>query len=436
MPRTRSYGLKIGLQSGGLPYRYELVPYAWVAEGGRSFWRLPASAVGGVDLRTLAAMSAAGGAPQGHAFATCLQGVGGTALATSYHMSETPATAGMRSAWQAVTGYNPAGATLTDLLWDQLTAGSDPSGAAGPKPLVPGVDNVLRLYVGGHSLVKAESFRWGHHPHTNRLRDLLRRQFDEQWEAADEAGRSHARRCLDYTCIKYRVSDWREFVPQRLHGHVPGRLPHATTITESFNKADSDVLGPDLTWTELAGDIDVVSNRAQSVTVNSAVFARADSDLSSDDHYAQAVMGASADSDAYGGVFCRAPGTATQTWYTNDSAWGENLSRLVKKVAGADTTLGSVPRTFTAGTTYTLKVQADGSTVAIYVNDVEDVSVTDTAITGNLRGGLNGYKGGSGHLTWDSFEAADLAAVFDPANGFPWQPTNRQRPLRVGAVGY
>jgi hypothetical protein len=42
-------------------------------------------------------------------------------------------------------------------------------------------------------------------------------------------------------------------------------------LTESFNKADADTLGPDQTWVEDTGDIDVVSNKARLVT---AGFAR------------------------------------------------------------------------------------------------------------------------------------------------------------------
>ena len=408
MARPRTYasrGTSVGVLA---PYRYELTPWVWDATAGpRPFWRMPASAVGGVDLRSLPHQGAAGPTAQGRAFAALRNSAGGVTLGHYFHMSEATATTTMRDAWQSGTGYRPAGATMTDLLADQLTTGSDPSGASGPKPLVPGVDNVLRIHVGGHSQVWSQPFRYGHHPHTNRLRDLLRLDFEGLWEAT--GGAAVCRKALGYQLRKYRLADddWRELVPARLRDHVPGPLRPETTITESFNKADSDTLGPDLSWTEIAGDADVVSNQYRTTTTANPVYARANSDLSSDDHYAQAVAGANDDASHYGGVIFRKDSTATLTFYFTSMAWGEDRSRLYKKVADADTELGFVSRTFSSGTTYTTKGQADGSTIKALIGGVEDVSVTDTAITGNLRCGLGSYVG-SGYVTFDSFEAADL----------------------------
>src|SRR3990167_831503 len=64
-----------------------------------------------------------------------------------------------------------------------------------------------------------------------------------------------------------------------------------STIVESFNTADSDTLGPNLSWTELSGDADVVSTQLSILTrTSSAAGARADSDLATDDHYCEAVL--------------------------------------------------------------------------------------------------------------------------------------------------
>ena len=43
------------------------------------------------------------------------------------------------------------------------------------------------------------------------------------------------------------------------------------TITESFNKADSTTLGPDLTWTEIQGNLQVLSNRVRCVSTGRRV---------------------------------------------------------------------------------------------------------------------------------------------------------------------
>lgn len=407
MARTRSYGLRVGLQSGVMPFRYELVPWTWATQGLGSFWRLPLSAVGGIDLRPLPAQSLAGGAPQGFAFAACRQSPGGTAIASSFHMSETPATAGMQSAWQSAMGYSPQGATLTDLLADQLTTGSDPSGQSGPKPLVPGTDGVLRILVGGHSEVWRQDFRWGIHPHTNRLRDLLRRQFEEQWEATN--GDDHCRRCLDYTCKKYRVDDWREFIPQRLHAHVPGRLPHATTITDNFTRANGDTIGNLLTWTEVANDWDTENNSIFKAngSGDEAGLARADSDLSSDDHYAQGVTTQVVNSMGIGPA-ARLPSTATSTCYTIVTQFAGNLY-LKKVVAGTATYMVTKVRTSVAGDV--MRIKADGSTITGYVDAVEELTTTDSAISGNVRCGVHSYDASGLGGVFDDFEAADLAAA-------------------------
>ena len=38
-----------------------------------------------------------------------------------------------------------------------------------------------------------------------------------------------------------------------------------TTLTESFNQADSTTVGPDQTWTEVVGDLETVSNECENV---------------------------------------------------------------------------------------------------------------------------------------------------------------------------
>src|SRR5207253_2934705 len=65
-----------------------------------------------------------------------------------------------------------------------------------------------------------------------------------------------------------------------------------TTITDDFNRADGTTIGNQLTWTEVAGTWDTVSNQVQMTgpASDSATYsARAESDLSSADHYAQLV---------------------------------------------------------------------------------------------------------------------------------------------------
>jgi hypothetical protein len=308
------------------------------------------------------------------------------------------------------------------LSWDALTTRSAPDGLGRPRPLVPTTAGRLELHLGPLGRVRADRFAWGLHPHTGRLRDQLRGQFALRWESGEY---DHARRCLDFEREKYALADglWRELVPPRLRPYVEGPLPHQTTITESFNKADSTTLGPDLSWTEISGGWEVVSNRCRKSTGSDAQShcARADSDLSSADHYAQ-IASYYPGNTSYHGPACRLPGTSTETFYSFVTASEDGTGYLVKMVAAAQTNIatGSVG-TRTDGTL--VKVEANGSTITGYFGGSSAASTTDTAITGNVRAGLNQYHVTGTTGTFDSFEAADLG-------GAAGQPTMR----RTGGV--
>jgi hypothetical protein len=413
MAKPSGFSRQFGLRFDRGPYHYALTPWVWDAN---LFWRLPTPAVGGVDLRSFPAQSTAGGAPQGFAFTACLSSPGGTAIATVPHMSEAVTTTAMRDAWENATGYRPDGAMLVDLLFDQLTTGSDPSGQSGPKPLVPTTSNELILRVGGHSVVKREQFRWGHHPHTNRLRDLLRLDFEREWERTN--GSDHCRRCLDFTCKKYGVNEWHEFVPARLHAHVPGRLPHATTITESFpnDTADLDTATEDLDWTETNGTWDVTGGQCRNNSGSGVVAdARAESDLSSDDHYAQVIISQSPSGASRGcGPATRFAAAARTYYFILMEAEATDTIEIWKSAAAVLTSLAG-PTGFTESLPDTFRLEVDGSDLDALANGASIVTVTDTAITGNTRTGLHGQSGGATKCLYDTFEAADLAAAFDAA---------------------
>jgi hypothetical protein len=190
------------------------------------------------------------------------------------------------------------------------------------------------------------------------------------------------------------------------------------TITESFNKANADTLGPDLSWTEDASDFDVVSNKAQDA--GSAVthaWARADSDLDSDDHYVEAVLNTSAN-DSFHGLMCRKDSTTANTYYLFQLDAGSNLIRVFKRVSGSFTSLANLAATINTSTNYTVRMEVSGSDIECFVDGGSIGTTSDATITGNTRCGLVGfYVTGGTVCTWDDFEAADLGgAVSTDAN--------------------
>jgi hypothetical protein len=185
---------------------------------------------------------------------------------------------------------------------------------------------------------------------------------------------------------------------------------------------------PDLTWTELVGNIDVVSNQARSTTIGSQTLARADTDLSWTNHYAQAIIGASEESAvAAPGLIVRKDSTTTQTFYLANPDFNGNSAAIFKAVAGAFTSLGSGAVTLTAGTTYLARLETNGSTQHFLVDGTQIVSLTDTAVTTGLRTGLRGAKLVVGYTSWDSFQAGDIGVAL------PFQPPTVRRVLMRSA---
>lgn len=379
--------------------KYYLGPWVWKSSPVPAF-NPPDGAIAGLDLASIPQQSIAGSNRGLGLFWTA-----SASLSSEYSLigdgdcRELPATSQMQAAFRSLAGYRPQGAKLVDLIRDCLMGGSDPEGNAGPLPLVPTAEGFIELWMPGHSRVHAERFVWGEGSHTSKLKQLIRRDFRNHWERDQD----HARRVMDAWCEKYKA-DWQEFVPQDLLPHVLGRLPHQTTINENFNQADSTTLGPQLSWTEVRGDWMTESSKAGKSTGSTTDIARADSDLSSADHYAQVVL-AGGSSGTYHGPACRIDGSGAVTAYFTVCDGTMYLSKIV---AGSQTNMTTTSQTFTNTDTY--KVQANGTTIKSFVNGGEILSTTDSAISSNLRCGLTQFDPAStGDL--DNFQAADLAAA-------------------------
>ena len=208
-------------------------------------------------------------------------------------------------------------------------------------------------------------------------------------------------------------------------------LSGGSTITESFNKADSDTLGPDLTWTEITGDMDVVGNQ---LSVSSIVLslARAETDLATVNQYAQFVSTTFTLGNASSIVLivlCRMASASAVDFYQYRVILSATINEheLHKMVSSTQTQLGSADTTDYA-TNEVLYIEANGSAITGKRNGVVSVGpVTDTAIdgvtVGGKRAGIRAYRGAAantGVIKVDSFEAGDLAA------GNPWYARAQQ----------
>lgn len=384
----------------------------WTFGGTRpvAAWRGPAGCVASFDLRPLPQQAQVDGI--GFGVFLCAATLAGREheLLGAGHWDEVKATDRIRKLL-AVNGYQPEGETLRQMLFDIFTAGADPSGLDRPLPLMP--NGKLQLELGCPGLRHTERFAFGVHAHTDQVRAVLQRDL----AAVAEFDVALSRKALDYECIKYglRGGDaWKELLPPLLRNEHPGPSPHATAIADNFNRANSANLGSSSegwSWTEF-GQLDLVTNAVQAAATSVIGDARADSSLSGADHYAQIDIIASSVSGADGAwsPLVRFSASA-RTYYSGEVYEGSGVddAYLLKTVAGTRTVLAG-PTTVTNSVPQSWRLTINGSSLVLSQAGVDRLSVTDTAITGNLRTGIFAFAAGTNAaaIRIDNFVAADL----------------------------
>ena len=183
-------------------------------------------------------------------------------------------------------------------------------------------------------------------------------------------------------------------------------------FTESFNKADSTTLGPDLTWAEANGNLQVLSNQADIVTTASNNFAVSTTEASTDNNYGQAVItGTDTTSTTRWSVTCRGATDNTTTYM------GSQGDLTTVDNTGLYSWLVGITLTLIASSTHTkaandvIKVSANGSSIAFAFNGTNNITQTDTTWTTGKRCGIVTRAAATGRSTLDSFEGGDLSTL-------------------------
>lgn len=397
-------------------------------------WRSPGgTAVGLLDLRTLAQQATAAGtggpgifvyaSPQVIANSIDLGAVLARVLASNERSS-------LRTRL-GLTDPIPAGVSVLDFLWNLFTLWSDPTGQTAPKPLIPGIERKLELHLGGFSPIRVEKFDIDTHPHAPKVIATLQQDYRAQRRLDQTLGRDTYRRLLDVWRLKYKTDPAR-FVPSDLPAETP--LPHATTLTDAFTRADSTNLNAADTsktldgaagtwsWTETTGDLQIVSNAIRATaTTNQNNKARAEQDLSSADQQVSIlttfVNGVGVNKYAHPAARFHVSDETHYTFFRlqfADVPSAANRTGLVKTVVGVSTDLDAQPQLDVPGTSETVLVKIDGSTLSGTIDGVvRGGPLTDTAIAGNLRTGmvLNPAGASVAGVIMDDFSAADLVAT-------------------------
>jgi len=207
---------------------------------------------------------------------------------------------------------------------------------------------------------------------------------------------------------------WHRLFPKQMRGNVKRPMKPETTYTDNFDRADQ-ILGNTEPWSQvnLTDEYNVHNNEVAlpRIDLGKSALARYEKDLSGDDHETKLRFVDANFANLWFGPAARFDGAA-ETCYMGMAR--ENDYRAIRKTeSGSKTVLwsdsvGVIPP-------YDQTLTVDGSTITYSIDGSDVKSLSDTSITGTLRGGVNSYASYSGDGTnemWaDNFEAADLSAA-------------------------
>ena len=171
------------------------------------------------------------------------------------------------------------------------------------------------------------------------------------------------------------------------------------SFTDDFNRANSTDLGAG--WVQVSGFWSIVSSQLSPGSDGGTIILRAAGPMDSNDHSAQVTIAAT--TAASHGVWCRGNSGISNgyLWRNDGSEW-----TLFSVVSSTFTAIGSYAAAAAPGDV--AKIQAVGSTIKGYVNGVERVSVTDTAVASGTSVGLRSTSASA--IRFDDFAAADVTA--------------------------
>jgi len=309
----------------------------------------------------------------------------------------------IRSTWKSLTGYQPKGNTISDLIFNHLTEGADPKGLDQPKPLMPKTGHRLNVYL-GNQVIKTKRFNFRRSLETNKIQIVLQNDYREIYNN----NYTMRRKFIGFYERKFKIPNFHNYI-------IPKELPKeisenpTTIISDNFDGADSAILGKQLTWIE-GGDgtfWDNFNNRARRLTEifdEDSNASYANSALSGSDQATSAEIFDLVAGDDVGPI-CRRNNTAVTFYSAFLSELPPNEIQIHKIITGIQTALGS-PITVSFANGDSIKLEVIGSDLKSFLNGVLKNSITDTSITGNLFCGI--YAASLNLVSLDNFSAQDI----------------------------
>ena len=184
-------------------------------------------------------------------------------------------------------------------------------------------------------------------------------------------------------------------------------------FTDSFTRADSSSTGTgwvlSIGWTDQLG---ILSNQASEVNLGNRAGSQYTAITWPNDHYSKALC--VTNPAFFWGVKAREVTSGTlRNYYSagqddNDFGGGITTTRLMKEVANVVSSLGTGTAGMAAGKTITCQTQ--GTTITMFVNGVQDISVTDSSLASGAAG-LGANHSVANVAMFDDFEGGDLNSV-------------------------
>lgn len=408
---------------------FYFAPFVPATDAGDDYFALPAGCDRAIDLRSLSDQNR-----PGMALVSCPEGTSPPEQSVHIGRGNAPrfVTLGVKELrrFREAIRFRPKADNLHSAIVDLLIRGADPTGGDAVRPLMPKVNGGFEVITPGINKrgrrvgwteaagnIHHKNGRWnkGRRARWNRIRDALWHDYREE---AKRNGGNVSQLMLkkrDMLREKFRrgkrnETKWTELIPPEMREGHPDLIPHATTHTDNFNRADSTNLGSD--WDETpyglsssSSNAKISNNRLTGDTAT-AFLALYQNAVSGDDHYAQ-FNTISHSSGNVVAVWTRCLDLSTNTGYWQRSLnnyFGTTGYELRKKIAPAGST--QIASNSTSPSTGVFAGQCDGSTISAELDGVQKISTTDTSITGYLYAAIHNTL----NSVVDDWEFGDLGA--------------------------
>lgn len=162
-------------------------------------------------------------------------------------------------------------------------------------------------------------------------------------------------------------------------------MPRITLASDSFNRADENPLGNSVWTGGYTGhnSLQIVSNQVRGTTLTTVHLASYTGITWPNDHWSQATLITYTSAVSGPNLCVRLAAAATNTKYWIDTN-GSDQYVIKKTVAGVNTLLAS--SSTVAANNDVVRLEAQGTTITVYVNGTSIVSAVDGAIASGKAG--------------------------------------------------